>query len=264
MYCSKCGVQNSDGSTHCVNCGHVLMDVPAASGVAQPEPTAMAAPEPKTSGLAVAAFVMGLLCMTCILWPILALPAIICGIIALVKINHSRGQLKGTALAVTGLVIPAVLTFILPLFLAILMPALVKARESAQTIVCISNLRTLAVALTLYADESDAFPPPDQWCDVLIDRADVSPQNFVCPEDPTLEFAYAINESVYTMQPGRSNTQLVVMFESDLGKNAVGGPDAVVLRHCRGGRFGCNIAFADGHTEFVTEDRLPHLQWTAE
>ena len=32
MYCSKCGVQNSDGATQCVNCGSVLMDTPPAGG----------------------------------------------------------------------------------------------------------------------------------------------------------------------------------------------------------------------------------------
>ena len=126
MYCSKCGIQNSDGSTHCVNCGSVLMDVSP-----EQQMGAHAVPvmdiEPKTSRLAITSFVMGLLCMTCVLWPILVFPAIICGIIALVKISNNKLCLKGTGYAVTGIAIPAVMIILIPIFamlLAILMPAL--------------------------------------------------------------------------------------------------------------------------------------------
>ena len=89
MYCSKCGVQNSDGSTHCAGCGSVLGDMPQ-----QPEVQAVPVMvvEPKTCGLAIAALVMGILSLFCSL--VMAIPAIICGIIALVKISKSQGQLR--------------------------------------------------------------------------------------------------------------------------------------------------------------------------
>ena len=64
MYCSKCGVENSDGSTHCVNCGRVLMDVPPEQPVGVQAVPVMIV-EPKTCGLAIAAFVMGILSMFC-------------------------------------------------------------------------------------------------------------------------------------------------------------------------------------------------------
>ena len=54
MICSKCGVQNSDGSTHCVNCGSVLMDVPVEPVPGQ-VPSTVVSVQPKTCGLAVAA-----------------------------------------------------------------------------------------------------------------------------------------------------------------------------------------------------------------
>ena len=59
----------------------------------------------RTSRTAIAAFVMGLLCLTCVGWPLLFLPAIICGVIALILIANNKGQLKGVGLAVTGIVV---------------------------------------------------------------------------------------------------------------------------------------------------------------
>ena len=233
MVCSKCGVQNSDGSTHCVNCGSILIDVPSQPVAGQGQPAAVYV-EPKTCGLAVAAFVMGLLSVTCVLWPLLAIPAIVCGIIALVKINKSQGQLKGTGLAVTGLVIPAVLTVILPLFLAVMMPALGKAREFARRIVCATNMQGLSTAMMIYMnDYDDKFPTPQQWCDLLIQEVDVSPKSFQCPKEPDGSFSYAINRNIYEVQPGPDDNQMVIMFESNLGKNGVGGLEDVVFRHCQ-------------------------------
>lgn len=263
MYCSKCGVLNSDGLTHCTNCGSVLMDLPQQPGVQAVAEVV----KPKTSRLAIAAFVMGLLSMTCILWPFLALPAIVCGIVGLVKISKSNGQLKGTGFAVTGLVIPAVLTFILPLFLAIMMPALAKTKMIAQRVVCGTNLKGLSTAMIVYMnDYGDKYPTQDQWCDLLMQEADVSPMSFRCPLDPEGSFSYAINENLYTIEPGKvlPPAQMVAIFEANLGRNGVGGPDDLVLRHDQNQRVGCNIGFADGHVEFVTEDRIADLQWTAE
>jgi prepilin-type processing-associated H-X9-DG protein len=55
---------------------------------------------------------------------------------------------------------------------------------------------------------------------------------------------------------------LVLLFESAPGWNQTGGPDDVITdRH---GRHGANIAFADGHVEFVEADKIPALRWTVE
>lgn len=262
MYCSKCGVQNSDTSTRCINCGEILTPPSAGGGTALVSTQTTTA---QTSRLAVAAFVMGLLCLTCFLWPLLALPAILCGIIALVKISASKGQLKGSGLAVAGLVIPVVLTFILPLFLAIMLPALSKARETEKYMVCATNLKALSTAMIVYMnDYDDRVPTPEQWCDLLIQKADVSPNCFRCPSAPDIDFGYAINKNLYTSNLRQMDAQMVMLFEANLGRNGVGGLEDVVCRHCRGGQKACNIAFADGHTELVTEERIAGLKWTAE
>jgi len=266
MYCSKCGVQNSDGATHCVNCGGVLMDLPQQAGV---QVGSMAAAEPKTSRLAIASLVMGLLCLTFILWPVLFLPAIICGVIALVKISNKTLNLKGNGLAITGIVIPSLMVVLLPfiaMLLSIMMPAFVKARGTARRAVCATNLKGLSTAMIVYMnDYDDQYPTPEKWCDLLIEKADVSPMSFRCPLDTEGSFSYAINENLYKIGDGKfPPAQMVAIFEANLGRNGVGGPDDLVLRHGESINPGCNIGFADGHIEFVTEDRIADLQWTAE
>lgn len=53
---------------------------------------------------------------------------------------------------------------IIALLIAILMPALAKAREQARTIQCASQVRQLSVAMTLYAsDNDDTLPNRDLW-----------------------------------------------------------------------------------------------------
>ncbi len=300
MHCSKCGVENSDGSTHCVGCGSPLMAAAEQQPVAvQGQPVAAAA-EPKTSGLAIAAFVMGLLSITCVLWPLLVVPAIICAIIAIVKIGKSNGQLKGKGLAVTGLVIPSVMTLLMPVIamvLAIMMPALSKAREQATKVVCLNNMRGLSVAMMIYANDYDDTLPTENWCDLLIEQADVSPKSFVCVDSDAIEgeSSYAMNKHLAGKKLGDVPANVVLYFETDMGLetgprdtsiktrrffeyyrvydedtlvykdrfNQFGGPEDLTIRHDRG-RSGCNIAYADGHTAFENEEGIANLRWTAD
>ena len=105
MYCPKCGLQNADNARICASCGYVL-----------PVPGPACAPvQIKTSRLAIAAFVLGLLSILTL--GITALPAIILGIIALAAIGRSGGRLTGTAFAVIGLVIPVFSIFFIMLLL---------------------------------------------------------------------------------------------------------------------------------------------------
>lgn len=49
---------------------------------------------------------------------------------------------------------------IIAVLIAILLPALSRARQSAQSVVCLSNLRQIGVALTLYSTERNGYLPP--------------------------------------------------------------------------------------------------------
>lgn len=231
-------------------------------------PTFVAAAPPKTSRLALTSFIMSLLCLfTCgVLWPILFIPAILCGIIALVKISGSSGTLKGRWMAVTGIVIPAVLTVIIPLQLAILMPALSKTKMIAQRVVCGTNLTELGTAMIEYAHHNDQMlPPADTWCDVLISEADVSPKSFICPSSDAVEgqSSYAINRSAAGQRLSDLPADMILLFEVSPGHrrwNPSGGPDSLTTEYHQGE--GCNVLFADGSVQFFLANQLHTLRWT--
>lgn len=140
MYCTKCGTENPDDAQLCHSCSSVLTSTS----------TIAPALAVKTSGLAIAALVLGILSF--FTFGITAIPALILGIISLVKIEKSGGRITGRGFAIAGIVVP-VLGFI-PL-MAILLPALSRPREQAKRAVCLSNLKQLSLAWIMYADEND-------------------------------------------------------------------------------------------------------------
>lgn len=60
-------------------------------------------PKVKTSGAAIASLVLGVLSLFCSL--LTAIPAVVCGVVALVKINKSPGRISGQGMAIAGLVL---------------------------------------------------------------------------------------------------------------------------------------------------------------
>ncbi len=141
MYCPRCGTQNAENAQICVACGYVLF---------APGPAGMSV-QVKTSGLAIAAFVLGILSLFTL--GLTALPAIILGVIALIAIGQSGGRLTGTGLAVVGMVLPVFSGLIA--MTVILMPALFRVKDQARRTMCLSNVRQLSIAWIMYADENN-------------------------------------------------------------------------------------------------------------
>lgn len=52
---------------------------------------------------------------------------------------------------------------IMALLIAILLPAVKQAMQTAQRTACLSNLRQMAMAAELYVGDNDGFYPPAQW-----------------------------------------------------------------------------------------------------
>lgn len=75
MYCPKCGAGNPDSAKVCTSCNWILISAS----------TSAPNPDVKTSGLAIASFVLGVLSILFTIFT--AIPAIILGIISLVKIG---------------------------------------------------------------------------------------------------------------------------------------------------------------------------------
>jgi len=116
--------------------------------------------EVRTSRAAIAALVLGLLSL--VFGLLTGVPAIICGIIALSSISSTPETLKGTGPAVAGLVIGilgTVVTTFLLLMVALLLPALGRARGEARKTQCRSNLRQIGLAMTIYANDHRGWTP---------------------------------------------------------------------------------------------------------
>jgi prepilin-type N-terminal cleavage/methylation domain-containing protein len=74
---------------------------------------------------------------------------------------------------------------IIALLISILLPALNKARDSANTVACLSNIRQLGAAATNYAAEHKGYIIPVGnskvggssyfWCNIMVDNKYVSP-----------------------------------------------------------------------------------------
>jgi prepilin-type processing-associated H-X9-DG protein len=149
----------------------------------------------------------------------------------------------------------------IPLLAAMLLPAFAKAKERAQTIQCVNNMKQLSLAVRLYSnDNNDRFPPATTWCDAILTYTSGSTTIYQCPAgDRSKRCDYAFNAKLGGMSLTKVNPNTVVLFETDGGWNASGGPELMLKqpRH----RNVSVVAFADGHVEQVLPSGLAALRW---
>jgi len=250
MYCPKCGAENAEGVQFCQSCS-VPLDRSGSPGANEPA---------KTSGLAIAALILGILSFfTCY---ITLIPAVIVGAISLFKIGNSKGRLKGLGLAITGIALPVILIPVFAIVMAIFMPALGSVKVQAQKLVCGTNMKGMANAIQVYQfDFNDEYPTGSKWCDLLMTHADVGPKSFVCQSGQQGRSHYALNENALKLGQ-HAPPNMVLMFECQPGWNQVGGPELITTENHQGE--GCNVMHVDGSVIFVRTENLDTLQWTAD
>jgi len=222
---------------------------------------ATSATGPKTSGMAIASLVLGLVGFC----GVTAIIGMILGLVSLIKIGKSNGQLKGKGLAISGMIVSSVMFFV---FLAaaagVLLPALSKARyqrqyDRPQYSDCGVNVKKIALAIRLYADEHEGkCPPAAQWCDDVLPNLD-GRQIFKCPQRRGAESAYGFNAKLAGRTLSAIPPDTVIIFETDKGWNATGGESEVVTSPPHGRNF--VFGFADGSVREITKEELAELRW---
>jgi prepilin-type processing-associated H-X9-DG protein len=137
---------------------------------------------------------------------------------------------------------------------ALLFPIFSQAREKARHVECMSNLKALALAQLMYAnDYNDYLPTASRWGDLIRPYVKDTGQ-YRCPSVPQGQgFGYAMNVRLSRQKASllAAPNRIPLLYDSsNLAWNA---HDPVTSlpnprRHMRQVN---NIAFADGHVEAV-------------
>jgi prepilin-type processing-associated H-X9-DG protein len=233
-----------------------------ALSTSNPPPPFSAAPQPanvqapQTSGMAITSLVLGILAfLTC---GLTGLPGLVLGIIALSRIKKSQGRLSGNGLAIAGICTSALFLLMLPILAGMLLPALAKAKQRAQTIQCVNNLKQLGIAVRIYSgDNKDQYPPAANWCDAIFTNVGSS-NVFRCPGDLQQTCGYSFNSKLSGLKENEINPKTVLFFESDSGWNSSGGPEQM-----HSNRHGTRtvVCFADGSVMQLSPSSLNTLRW---
>jgi len=230
---------------------------------AAPPPFAALAAAPKTSGLAIASLVCGIVGL-CTLG-IGSIVGCILGIVALRRISRSDGRLGGRNLAIAGIIVAPCTFFVSLIFTgmlaALLLPAVGGAMDAANSVQSQNNTRALYQAVASYStDHKGCLPPADDWPTVLEPYLADKEHTLTDPSDPAGTRSYAMNAALNNLPmgmvpvPGRT----VLFFECAPGSPPGGGKENLrAPRH----RNGYIILFVDGHGENVPPEDLGQLIW---
>ncbi len=217
---------------------------------------ALQANVPKTSGLAIASLVLGILGFC----GVTAIIGFVLGIVAQVKIRRSGGRLKGKGLAIAGICISAVMfLFSLAIAAGLIIPALAKAKHRGSSGNCENNIKQIGLAIRLYADENDGkCPQAVNWCDAIQGNVN-EPEAFQCPQRREEKSGFGFNSKLAGRILSGIPPDTVILFETSGGWNFSGGAKDIVQRPPHGRKY--TFAFVDGSVRQLSEDEMTDLRW---
>ena len=246
-------------------------------------PVYVQGPQPKTSGMAIASLVLGIVgTVTCVAtFGIASIVGLILGIVSLGQIKRSVGELTGRGLAIAGIVLSAIslaLAVLSILFFVLTagIGAITAFRSigfAAEDAVHMSNMRQVCVAAVMYADDNGSLPDPDNWKEHLESYLSGHPDEVLdSPYEDVVGCGFAMNGLLVDSSEGQrvpikmekivDPGKTVLFFEAENNSPPAGGRE-LLPEEPRGPK-GYLIGFIDGHVENLQEDDLDDLRWAPE
>jgi len=159
------------------------------------------------------------------------------------------------AFSLWNVLVGAIAGTVVAVLLVRCLPNVKEHHRPSPTVECMANMKMLGKGLHMYLEEHGNYPKPEEWCDLLMIELGKQMQDALCcPMVRGVRCSYAMNPNADPC----SASDVVLLFESDRGWNASGGPDILTIRH---GAKGCNVLFADGSVRFVKSDEIVGLKW---
>jgi hypothetical protein len=193
--------------------------------------------------------------------------ALVVGIIALVKIRRSKGQLGGKSQASLGAGVAGLL-ILWGSANCILFQLKYGPGSELWVVLCKNNLHQLGLTMRLYANENESeYPTCSEWSDLLVQKLTHRERRsfaelFVCRgakrKGDEERCHYAMNPSCRSNSPN----DVVLLFETKGGWNQSGGSEILTAENHNGK--GCSILFNNGSVEFVKTEDLARLKWKVE
>jgi len=212
---------------------------PVVGPVTTPPPISSPSNPPPSSGLAIASLVLGgLSFFGCSIFT--GIPAIITGHIAYSRARRTSQPSGTRGLAMAGLLMGYVSLAMLPILAGLLLPALAKAKEKAQQINCVNNLKQIGLAAHQWANDHDGKFPPNF---IAMSNELGTPKILVCPSDRSKTRALnwsAVgpgNFSYIYLEPGTDANAAAqkVVFQCPIHGNVGLGDGSVLQGGPRGG-----------------------------
>jgi prepilin-type processing-associated H-X9-DG protein len=199
-----------------------------------------------SNGWATTSLVLGILGFLIPLLP--AVGAIIAGIVGLSRAHDPRVRVRGRGMAIAGISLGGVgLVIMTPaLLVTLLLPRLSHAREQAQRIKSMSNLRQIGAAAMMYSNENRGYLPSD-WAGLF--PYVNSPSVFISPRR-TASPAIPQDHDQWP-QWVDSNSDYVWLGHGKL--NFIPNPSGVAMAHEKfdDNPRGINILFCDAHVDYL-------------
>jgi hypothetical protein len=175
---------------------------------------------------------------------------LIISVIAIVKIVHSKGRIKGTGQAVSAIALGMVYILIATV------PAIIKIQRLELRYICGEHLSALGKSLHAYAEDYGIYPTPNQWCDILVKNNYITKGKLEWPRNYKAKCSYAINPNC---EPN-STEDVILLFETNGGWNIFGGAELLTIYNHQKGE-GAFVLHNDGHVIFEHPDPNGHFNY---